>query len=59
MLISCDDCVRQHTHACDQCVVTSLLRSDDHGVELAPPDVRAVRLLVGAGLVPRLRHATR
>lgn len=59
MIISCDDCVRQHTSACHQCVVTYLLQADDHGVELAPTDVRAVRLLVGAGLVPRLRHAVR
>lgn len=59
MIISCDECVRQHTETCHQCVVTYLLRSDDHGVELAPTDVRAVRLLVGAGLVPRLRHALR
>lgn len=59
MIISCDDCVRQHTAACAECVVTYLVGADDHGVEITRDDVRAVRLLVGAGLVPRLRHAVR
>lgn len=59
MMISCDECVRQHTPTCRDCVVTYLVGADDHGVELAHPDLRAVRLLVGAGLVPRLRHAVR
>lgn len=57
MMISCDECVRQHSEACRECVVTFLLGANDHGVELTSADVRAVRLLVGAGLVPRLRHA--
>ena len=56
MVISCDECVRQHTTQCAQCVVTFLLGADEHGIELDVSEVRAVRLLVGAGLVPALRH---
>ncbi|MFV0309639.1 MAG: hypothetical protein ACK5OX_18065 [Desertimonas sp.] len=59
MIISCDDCARQHTATCEDCVVTYLVGADRHGVEIARDDVRAVRLLAGAGLVPRLRHAIR
>jgi hypothetical protein len=59
MIISCDECVRQHTDTCRDCVVSYLVGADDHGVSLEPSDVRVVRLLVGAGLVPRLRHAVR
>lgn len=58
MVISCDECVRQHTATCEECVVTFLLGADEHGVQLDVGEVRAVRLLVGAGLVPALRHRT-
>jgi len=59
MVISCEDCVRQHTATCRDCVVTFLLGADERGVELDRSAERAVRLLVGAGLVPGLRHASR
>jgi len=58
MVISCDDCVMQHTDACAGCVVTHVLGAGPHGVVL---DVRAeqvVRLLVDAGLVPASQHRT-
>jgi len=58
MVISCDECVRQHTATCEDCVVSFLLGADEHGVQLDIAEVRAVRLLVGAGLVPALRHRT-
>ena len=56
MVISCDDCLRQHTATCADCVVTHLLDADEHGVVIDSGAERAVRLLVGAGLVPALRH---
>jgi hypothetical protein len=58
MVISCDECVRQHSEACEDCIVTHLLGADDHGVVIPLAEERAVRLLVKAGLVPALRHRT-
>lgn len=59
--ISCDDCRMQSTSACDDCVVSFLLRDDDEQVEQTPlvldlDQVRVVRLLGKAGLVPDLRY---
>ncbi len=56
MVISCDDCVMQHTDACAECVVTHVLGADAHGVELDLGAEQVVRMLVQAGLVPALRH---
>ena len=58
LTISCDDCSMQCTAACEDCVVTFLLRSDE--VEQAPlvldlDQARVVRLLGKAGLVPDLK----
>jgi hypothetical protein len=58
MVISCDDCVMQHTAACTDCVVTHVLGADANGVVLDVAAERAVRLLTRAGMVPGLRHAT-
>ena len=56
MEISCDDCVMQHTTACDDCVVTFICgREPGDAVVLDVAEMRAVRLLGDAGLVPRLR----
>lgn len=61
--ISCDDCSMQCTSACDDCVVTFLLRdeSDDAANDHEPlvldlDQIRVVRLLGKAGLVPDLRY---
>jgi hypothetical protein len=59
LTISCDDCSLQSTAACDECVVTFVLRSDD--VEPQPlvlnlQEARVVRLLGKAGLVPDLQY---
>ena len=59
--ISCDDCRMQSTSACDDCVVSFLLRDDEEQVEQTPlvldlDQVRVVRLLGKAGLVPDLRY---
>ncbi len=57
LIIDCDECVMQHTATCDDCVVTYLCGRDDHdAVVIDLADLRAVRLLADAGLVPELRH---
>jgi hypothetical protein len=57
LTISCDECRMQHTDACDDCVVTFIVgREPDDAVVIDADEARAVRLLAGAGLVPRLRH---
>ena len=64
--ISCDECSMQCTSACDDCVVSFLLRDDADGASAATADVhdtlvldldqvRVVRLLGKAGLVPDLK----
>ena len=58
MTISCDNCVMQHTSACDDCVVTFICdREPDDAVVIDADEARAVRLLAQAGLVPRLRYS--
>lgn len=59
-IISCDECVMQHTSACDDCVVTFICnRQPDDAVVIDVTEARAVRLLGDAGLVPRLRQIRR
>jgi hypothetical protein len=56
--IDCNECRLEGTGACDDCVVSFLLgaeRSTAVVIDLA--EVRAVRVLGDAGLVPSLRHA--
>ncbi len=58
--ISCDECVMQHTTVCADCVVTFLCEREEHeAVVIDVAEVRALRLLATAGLVPELRHARR
>lgn len=68
--ISCDTCVMQHSSACADCLVTFMcseqsqvpvaepvmIRSSSDAVVLDLDELRAVRLLASAGLVPTLRH---
>ncbi len=70
LCISCDDCAMQATTACDDCVVSFVLRADaesNTGADAGPgmgegelvldaDEVRAVGLLAKAGLVPELRY---
>ena len=59
-IISCDECVMQHTPACDDCVVTFICnRQPNEAVVIDVAEARAVRLLGEAGLVPRLRQVRR
>ncbi len=56
MEITCDECVMQHTAACDDCVVSFICgREPGDAVVLDVAEMRAVRLLGDAGLVPHLR----
>ena len=60
--ISCDECSMQCTSACDDCVVTHLLREEPE-IEHEPlvldlDQIRVVRLLSKAGLVPELKYRT-
>lgn len=58
--IDCDTCVMQHTAACDDCVVTYLCeREPEQAVIIQIEDLRAMRALADAGLVPGLRHEVR
>ncbi len=58
--ISCDDCTMQHSDHCSDCVVTFICeREPDDAVVIDAEEARALRLLIGAGLVPELRHAKR
>ena len=58
--ISCDECVMQFSDACDDCVVSFICdRDPDEAVVFDASEERALRMLRGAGLVPRLRHVRR
>jgi hypothetical protein len=58
--IDCDECAHRATPTCDDCLVTFLCTREDDGAVVIPLDeVRAVRLLQGAGLAPRVRHRPR
>ncbi len=60
LIISCDDCAMRGSEACDDCVVTFLCdREPGDAVVIDADEARAVRLLTGAGLAPRLRHRAR
>ena len=55
--ISCDDCVMRNTDACGDCIVTFICdREPGDAVIIDAGEQRALRLLVGGGLVPELRH---
>ena len=61
LTISCDECSMQCTSACDDCVVTFVLRDDTDAVGsdvmmLDLDQARVVRLLGKAGLVPDLKY---
>ena len=60
LTISCGDCVMQDSEHCDDCVVTFICdREPDDAVVIDAEEDRAVRLLIGAGLVPPLQHRRR
>lgn len=60
LVIDCRDCARQHTSTCDDCVVSYVCdREPGGGVVVDVAELRALRRLGDAGLVPRLRHEPR
>jgi hypothetical protein len=57
LVISCDTCVMAKTSACDDCMMSVLCeKPDDGAVVLNLDELREIRLLAQAGLVPTLRH---
>jgi hypothetical protein len=60
MRIDCDECVMQHTTACDDCVVSFIVgRAPGEAMVLDLDEERAVRSLEEAGLVPGLLYMGR
>ena len=60
LTIDCDECLMQSTAACDDCVVSFICdRDPEEAIVFDAAEERALRLLGGAGLVPRLRHVRR
>jgi len=60
LVIDCEQCVMQHTDACDDCVVTYICsREPGDAVVVDVEEFRALRLLSDSGLVPGLRHRRR
>jgi len=57
VLIDCDGCAMRDL-ACDDCVVTVLLGGPPGVVEVDDAQRRALDVLAGSGLVPRLRLVT-
>jgi hypothetical protein len=58
--IDCEECVMQHTTACDDCVVSFIVgREPGEAVVFDVAEARALRNLSTAGLVPGLRHRSR
>jgi hypothetical protein len=59
-IIDCDECIARRTNARDDCVVTFLCSREPHeAVVIDVAELRALRMLGNAGLVPRLRHQRR
>jgi hypothetical protein len=57
IVISCDTCVMRATAACADCMVSHLLSpAPIEDVVFDDEEVRVVRLLARAGMVPTLRH---
>lgn len=57
LVISCDTCCHRNSDHCSDCVVTFFCdREQGDAVVLDLDEERAMRLLAGAGLVPRLAH---
>lgn len=57
LVISCDTCVMAATEACNDCMMSVLCDPVEEGaVVLSLAELRDIRLLAKAGLVPTLRH---
>ena len=57
LVIDCDTCLMQDTDACTDCVVTYLCDREPTDAVIIPIEqLRSLRTLSEAGLVPQLRH---
>ena len=57
LVISCDTCVMKDTDTCSDCMMSYLCdHPEDGAVILDLQELREVKLLAQAGLVPTLRH---
>ena len=63
LMISCDTCVARDTDACGDCMMSVLCADpvstpgvDRGAVVISLEELREIRLLAEAGLVPTLRH---
>ncbi|HEV8682881.1 MAG TPA: hypothetical protein VGS09_08925 [Actinomycetota bacterium] len=59
MLIDCDQCTKQGTDQCKDCVVTFVLDRDEGPLIVNADEARALRALGEAGLVPLLKLTPR
>lgn len=58
--IDCATCVMHRTDACDDCLVTFICdREPDEAVVITLDELRSMRMLSDAGLVPQLQHRSR
>ncbi len=58
--IDCGDCVMAHTVACSDCIVSFIVnREPGDAIVIDVEEQRTLRLLTGAGLVPKSRHRSR
>lgn len=58
VVIDCAECRHRDTPVCDDCVVSFIVgRRPDDAIVVDADEVRAVRLLAQAGLVPEVRHS--
>ena len=58
--IDCDECVMRATNACDDCVVSFIVkREPGDAIVVDAAEQRALKALGEGGLVPRLRHQAR
>ena len=59
LMISCDTCVARDTDACGDCMMSVLCDApavETGAVVISLQELRDIRLLAEAGLVPTLRH---
>ena len=57
LMISCDTCIMAHTDACGDCMMSVLCDSEPgEAVIIDLQELREIRLLAKAGLVPTRRH---
>ena len=57
LVISCDTCIMRQTDACNDCMMSVLCDVEEfEAVVLNLQELRDIRVLAQAGLVPTLRH---